>query len=151
MSGAYYWLYPTILTAALVAALVAVGVVGYVVYYYVFRGLLAPVRKTRAKVLRKHQREYEVDAPKYIGGPGVGSILFNLVMTAMGRDVTVTVVRYSDYFVVFDANGSEQEFAVSEDAYIDMQEGDEGILSYKGSLFRYFLPLRSVPQKPPPS
>ena len=137
----------TIVAVAILAIVVlpliaAVGIVGYVIYFYVFQGLFSPVRKARAKAVRKYQREWELDAPRYIGGPAVGSILFNRIMTGLGRDVTVTVYRTNDYFVVFQFDGGEQEFAVSEETYTNIHEGDEGVLYYKGHLFKSFLPLR---------
>jgi hypothetical protein len=126
----------------ILAGIATIGVIAYVIYFYVVKGLLAPARETRAKVLRKSQREWEVDAPKYIGGPGVGSMLFSRGMAALGKDTTFTVYESWDYLVRFSIDGQEREFAVPEATYIDIQEGDEGVLSYRGELFKYFLPLR---------
>lgn len=137
-----------LIALAVVFALAAVAMIVYVVYHYVCKGVFAPVRKVRARVLRKGQREYEVDAPKYWAGDSLGTLLWVRVMAALGRETTFTVYRSLDYYAVFLADGEEREFMVSEETFANLHEGDEGILAYKGNLFRYFLP--TVARAPQP-
>jgi hypothetical protein len=134
--------YYVLLLLGILAAAAVVGVIGYVIYFYVFRGLLMPVRETRARVVRKRQREWEVDVPRNVFLSGWRSVLYRIMMTAAGRDVTTTVYDSWDYYAVFSIDGKEQEFALPETTYVDIEEGDEGMLTYKGDLFKYFLPLR---------
>ncbi len=120
-------------------ALAALAMVGYVVYYYVARGWLAPVRRTQARVILKQDREHEVDVPKSLVEDEL-DMLIDTVRVKAGWDPMFTVYRYWDYFITFAFDGGQQEFAVKEDLYASVHEGDEGLLVYKGNLLKHFIP-----------
>ncbi len=120
-------LLPFVIVVVAAAGVVAViGIVLYLADHYIRRGLLAPERKVRARVLRKMQEGRYVDEADSTWG--------------------VSEVMDYSYFVVFGADGHQLEFAVSEETFANLHEGDEGVLAHKGTIFKYFLPL-----VPPPS
>ncbi len=117
-------------------ALAVIGMIGYVIYYYVFRGLLAPVRRAHARVLRKTDRQRDVTVPLSRGyGNGVLDTLLD------SPDSDPVIYRSADCFVTFIFEGGQQEFAVPESLYANLHEGDEGLLVYKGNLLKDFIPL----------
>ena len=140
----------TVFIGILIVATVAM--LGYCIYYYVFRGLLAPTRQALARVILKRQEGIEVDTPAY--GGRFGWILSMLLSEDGNVYTTDTTYRTSAYSIVFQfVNGYQQEFSVPEEVYASVSEMDEGLLVYKGNLFRHFYSRRtdpgSVPQYPP--
>lgn len=132
-----------IILFVILLVLAGVGMAGYVIYYYLLRGWLAPVKRARARVVRKRQREWEVDVPPQLlsrvtgGVPGfVISILISLFTR---NDPDAMLYDSWDYFVTFSVNGQEVEFAVPEQAFIDAIEGNEGLLVSRGTLFKHFI------------
>ena len=134
-----------IIAVAILTALATVAMVAYLLYYYVARGWLSKVVRAPATVLRKRQRAWEIDAPK-------GLLVHAAPVTAPVRlalsfflnrlpwyDPEAPIYDSCDYFITFDARGREIEFGVPEDVYIDTDEGDRGLLVYKGNLFRHFI------------
>lgn len=115
----------------LIAILVVCLVVGtilmtiYVIYYYVLRGLLARTTTVPATVVRKTQREYGGVSTSYDDG-----------LIAREADAFTSV---GDLFVLFDVGGKRLEFSVPERVYIAVEEGDAGLLTHKGTIFRRFL------------
>lgn len=131
-----------ILIVIVLMGLATIGMVGYLIYYYVLQGLLAPTRSALARVLWKQQKETEIN------GPPVGNRALSL---ALGEDDTITLYQSWDYFVTFQfLDGRKQEFQVSEAIYASLHEMDEGLLIYKGNLFKQFLPKSTDPGSVPP-
>lgn len=140
-----------LLKAAGIAFLAATAaMIGYVIYYYVFAGLLAPMKRQTACALLKAQRETEVDVPDTFGIWCWFALALRRILT---RETTFTVYRSWDYFITFQLlDGRRLEFSVPEATYASVSEGDEGLLVYKGTIFRQFVLRRtdpgSIPQLP---
>jgi hypothetical protein len=50
----------------------------------------------------------------------------------------------TNYFVTFSYNGTEGEFAVPEESYLNAEQGMEGTLVYRGQQFNNFTPHSHV-------
>lgn len=132
-----------------VMGLAMVAMVGYLIYYYVVQGLLAPTRQAVARVILKRQEGTEVDTPAH--GGRFGWLLNLVTFDDDNLDTTTTTYRTSAYSIVFQfLNGYQQEFSVPEDVYTSVSEMDEGLLVYKGTLFRQFYSRRTDPASVPP-
>ena len=111
------------------AALAAVAMVLYVIYYYVLAGLLAPTRRVMAQVVLKRQRQ------RVGGDVSWFADRENDPMGYSDEDADLAC----DFFAVFEADGRRLEFAVPMSVYVDLDQGDTGILVHKGTLFRGFV------------
>jgi hypothetical protein len=122
-----------IAAAIVIFALAMVAMLLYVIYYYVLRGLLARTTTVPATVIRKHQCEYDTAGSGMYDGD-------DLV------DMAVDKASYSyNFYVLFDAQGTQIEFPVPEHVYADISEGDAGLLTHRGTLFRRFLKEADLP------
>jgi hypothetical protein len=129
----YYLTGIAIAAAIVLFALATIAMVAYVIYYYVLRGLLARTTTVPARVLRKYQREH------YEGG---SSSYDDEGLISRGADL---VTSSYDLSVLFDVRGKEMDFPVPEHVYADISEGDAGLLTHKGTLFRRFLKETDLP------
>jgi hypothetical protein len=129
------------------AAICVVVVIGYVVYYYAANGLFAPTRREMAKVLWKRDREYDVDVPRGVI-PMVAASVLPLPFRFLANFVLYRMLRFNgeqpicdsmDFFITFDIGDKHMEFAVPMDVFADTQDGDEGLLVYKGAIFKEFI------------
>lgn len=125
-----------------IAAAIMVGVV---VYTFV-RNKLSPLRRTYAVVGRKWVRDWDVDIPT---GFSSFAILISVLGSRPNQPAKPVPLPHDDtlcsatvacvYLVSFRVDGKELEFAVPEVTYIDLQEGDRGVLTYKGEAFKEFV------------
>jgi len=115
--------------ALVVVALAAIAMVLYVIYYYVFAGLFAPTRRVMAQVVLKRQRQ------RVGGDVSWFADRENDPMGYSDEDADLAC----DFFAVFEADGKRLEFAVPMSVYVDLDQGDTGILIHKGNLFRGFI------------
>lgn len=120
-----------VILLAVVAVAVAMMML-YDIYYYVLRGLLARTTTVPATVIRKQQCDNNV------GGLDSGSY------DTPSSEVNDAACSYN-FYVLFAAQGKEIEFPVSERVYADASEGDTGLLTHKGTLFRRFLKDADLP------
>lgn len=120
-----------IAVGAIVLALAAVAMVVYVIYYYVFAGLLARTTTVPAEILRKKQTT-----------SGEVSAAFVELLSSDGFSVGPPEERATgyDYYIVFGVYGKEREFAVPEEVYGSVMEGDSGWLTHRGNIFLRFFP-----------
>jgi hypothetical protein len=124
-----------------VLALAALAMIGYAVYCRVARGWLAPVRRTVARVMLKTQREHEVTRSGATLGDGVAGAVFDTLLNSeTSQYYDEGVYSTYEYFITFAFDGGQREFAVKEDLYASVHEGDEGLLVYKGDLLKHFIP-----------
>jgi len=123
-------------------ALAAVVMAGCWAYRCIVGVWLAPVRRTAARVLLKTQREYEVTRSGLRCGNSVtGAIAEVLLDSEPGVFyASEEACPAYDYFITFEFDGGRQEFAVKEDLYASVHEGDEGLLVYKGDALKHFIP-----------
>lgn len=126
-----------ILAGILAVLLVLISVPAYVVYWLI-KNKTAPETRTMASVVRKRARGWEIDVPKNME-VSVWSMVVNRLYDAFGIDRGITIAEWSDCFITFDTAKGETELAVSEDTYVDLQEGDKGLLVYQGEIFRHFI------------
>lgn len=127
-----------LIALVLLLILATIGMIGYVIYYYVLRGWLAPVRRVVARIVRKADREHEVDLPAWVV---FGYSIWGLIWRLMPwYDDQITVYHSWDYFITFEFDNKQQEYSVPESLYSSVSEGDEGLLVYKGNLLTHFIP-----------
>lgn len=111
----------------------------YVIYYYVFAGYLAPVSSTIATVLVKRHYASDIDI-----GDGDSDKYFPGGIHARGAALT-GLFRFAERFashgschIIFEIDGERREFSVPMSVYIQVSEGDRGLLEHKGNFFRSF-------------
>lgn len=103
-----------------------------------------PVRTARGVVTRKY-----TDAHDY-GLPIPGGPLGHALADALDEDAVPTLYQSVNFWVVFDlGTGKEEEFRVPELVYTSLEEGLEGVLTYRGEQLLSFVP--SGPSTKPPS
>ena len=98
-------------------------------------------------VIRKRTRESSSYTSGLQGDASFVDIALDLI-TDSDTDTyssDVAVGRCS-YYVTFGSSKGEIEFQVSEALYIELEQGDEGLLVYKGEKFMHF--IRGVYNKP---
>lgn len=130
------WL--AILVGALLA-LAIVGMIGYVVGQCVW-SWLSPVRRAAATVLRKTQRGYEVTRSGWRCSSPITAAVVESVIDGEPYGCYSGEETEYDYFITFAFDGRQQEFAVKEELYASVHEGDEGLLVYKGNMLKHFIP-----------
>lgn len=114
---------------AVLVLVVLVGVPLYMAYYYISQALSKEVR-TRAAVLTKHTRDWEVDLPR---SPG------DMIADPVGADNPAVAAQWTNMFVTFETPKGRVELRVPEEVYITLEAGDEGTLTYKGERLKDFV------------
>ncbi len=135
---------------ALLVGAVVVGVAAVLVSYggVLYRRWNAPRREAPAVVLRKWTRTYELNLPPALPALGRAGLLANFVLAFFrGRGEGPDPNAYTQwvFWVSFHVGELELalEFAVPESIYVNLEEGAEGMLSYKGDQFLNFRHTRA--------
>ncbi len=123
-----------IVTAIVIVGLIVAAILMtlYVIYYYLLRRLFARTTSIPATVVRKTQREYG----------GASSSLDGDDLLVREADAATSGC---DLFLLFDVGGKQMEFPVPESVYVNVEEGDTGLLIHKGTLFRRFVKDAELP------
>jgi hypothetical protein len=123
---------------ALAFVLVGLGVVHY-------RNWREPRKSVPAAVVRKWTRSYDYDAPAVVGGGSWLTMLIYLVLRHLrwvhGGDPTMTVYRQYVFWVSFRVGDRDLDFGVPEKVYTGLEDGQTGMLSYRGEKFLSFEPM----------
>ncbi len=117
-----------------------------------YRSWRAPRESVTATVERKWTRSYDYDVPREMPGDELGlssSVEPRVLETlGLGSDPTITLYTQYVYWACFRVGDAEMEFGVPEDVYITLEDGQEGVLSFKGERFLAFRPLRGWEKGP---
>ncbi len=109
-----------------------------------YRGWRADKREVVGVVARKWTRSYEYAAPAPMPGEGWLGTLLWLILRLLNyvdrADLVWTVYRQLVFWVVFEVNGKEPEFAVPEKLDVSFDEGTAGIVCYRGPKLVEFRP-----------
>jgi hypothetical protein len=139
---------PYIIPAIVViAALSLASMAVYLIYYWVIN-LLSPLARVSARAVRKRHFSKNLSVDLSPGGRLLGKTAASGDAEAWDyspdshepRSAEITLVQSAECFITFDVGGRELEFRVPTQLYIDTHEGDEGLLVYRGELFRKFIP-----------
>lgn len=147
--------YPIMFTYLLLVALVilALGIAfvfGYDAFWLV-RNRLSPVTRVQAKVIRRRTAPWDVsvigETPEMaaarlgmMGRDPHRAAKAYLRSAAVGDAPEIEIAGGTDYFVTFTLGGHEEEFLVTEQAYIRCEDGTEGLLVFRGEQFKHFMP-----------
>ena len=136
---------PTAFTITMVVAgALGVLVMGHVLITVArarYAGRWGPTRSVRAALARKWSDERDYGLP-------LGGQTTQLLADALDQDAVPTLYARWSFWVSFDlGQGKEEEFRVPESVYTQLEEGTEGILTYRGERLLRFLPLEEVPRR----
>lgn len=147
--------FPQVAAYGLIALAWAVGLsaalmVAYVIFWQM-RNWFSPTVRVRASVVRKCAKPWDVSIPGEtpemaaarlgtLGRDPESAAKAYLKSAASSDAPEIEIMGGVDYYVTFDVNGRETELRVSETAYIQAQEGDEGLLVFRGERFMQFTP-----------
>lgn len=138
-----------LIALAIVGGLAALGVIGYVAYWYV-HNWRSPVTRVPARVVRKRDKKWDVSVV------GETPEMAAARLATLGRDPKraakawnklariqyvpeLTLAEGTDFYITFAFGEREQEFAVPESVYAAANEGDEGLLVFRGEQFERFI------------
>jgi hypothetical protein len=117
-----------------------------VVIWSALQNRMQSVKRVMATAVRRHTREYELSLPTSWWYLLMNILSFGSRARRYYRDPNVpllhgelSIAESVDYFMVFMAEGREVELCVPEDVYIDVLDGDRGILTYQGEIFKGFV------------
>ncbi len=100
-----------------------------------------PIHRARAIVTRKWTDERDYGLP--VAGGSIGHVLND----ALNQDAVPTLYESWNFWAAFDlGTGKEEEFRVPEAVYTALEEGLEGVLTYRGERVLGFQP--SGPSQP---
>lgn len=112
--------------------------------YWLIRNFIAPTKRTRAIVIRKRHNHWDASIPLETGrlrGGMLGSYSVEADRARSTRNLPeISLAEGTDCYITFGFDGREVEFAVPSRLYIDTDDGDEGLLVYKGEKFKFFIP-----------
>ena len=131
--------------------LAALGILGMIAYSIVraAKDRYAKLEMVSAKVIRKHTRD--LDMSVQLGGPGVTERMSMMDDKKSWNGYTgslrnpyrkiheVDAGSWILYIVTFSFEGKEVDFSIPARVYADLEEGDEGMLSFQGEKFKHFV------------
>ncbi|MBN1459449.1 MAG: hypothetical protein JXA57_07920 [Armatimonadetes bacterium] len=140
-----WWVLVAAATAFLAALLAALAIMFVSVARFHYLGRRADKHEAMGVVLRKWTRSYDYDVPApMLGGTWLGTVLWLILrlLNHLGQAGLVwTVYSQFVFWVVFEVEGEEVEFAVPEDLYISLDEGMAGVVCYRGPKLVEFRPM----------
>jgi hypothetical protein len=137
-----------LIAALLAAAVLFVIYANAVVLRTWYANRWGPIRRAEATVARKATREYSRDVTPIL-------VWFSPLLAAFGLmvDQGAGVDLYTDwnFLVTFQVGDKEMEFRVPEKLYVELEEGMQGVLTYRGErLLRFALgAIGRAPQATP--
>jgi hypothetical protein len=125
------------IAALLAAAVLFVIYVNAVVLRTWYANRWGPIRRAEATVTRKATREYDRDVTPIL-------VWFSPLLAALGLMVDqgagVDLYRDWNFLITFQVGDKEMEFRVPEKLYVELEEGMQGVLTYRGErLLRFAL------------
>lgn len=142
--------------AVLILFLLAVGAVVFVFAFVLlslvqvyYQNWFSAPQRAEAVVLRKETREYDysaiTDQMPFLWQVGPAVALAVVIL----REILIR--SEFDFWVKFQVGEKGLDFTVPEPVYINLEEGDKGILTSKGERLVHFQPAERQPPAPKPA
>ena len=142
-------LWPELLLILLLVALAVVAMFAYVGYWLI-RNAASPTEQVRARVVRKRTKPWDVSLLVGLGESetqGLGAKRPNrrklgrirACLTRFLPFPELTLAAGTDCYITFEFGGREEEFNVPMATYLNIEEGDPGLLVFQGEKFRHFV------------
>ncbi len=133
------------IVALLAAAVLLVIYANAVVLGTWFASRWGPIRRVEATVARKATREYDRDVTPILARL---SPLLAAIGVMVDQGAGVDLHRSWDFLVAFQVGDKGIEFRVPEKLYIELEEGMQGVLTYRGERLLRFA-LGTIRSRPP--
>lgn len=134
------------IASIVVVAVVVASIFGYVIYWLI-RNRLCPTTRVTVRVVRKRHKNWDVSLPLYappteemMGRDPKGAWEAYSRMTRTSDMPEIELASGTECFVTFAIGREQLELNVPMNLYIQLQEGDEGLLVFQGEIFRHFIP-----------
>jgi hypothetical protein len=127
-----------------------------VIIYSALQNRMQPVKKVMVVAVRRRTREFDIDLPTnwwYIV-MNVLSLGSRWRRYRSNPDVPLLsgemdIVESVDYFITFAAQSEEIELRVPESIFLDVLDGERGLLTYQGEIFKGFVKDRTQSEPEP--